>query len=277
MVPVTDGFLETMAIALQDGRSFARSDMAGERATVVVVNDAFANRYVGRGGRAVGRTIDTCCFRRDSPMQYEIVGVVADTRHDLRKPADTTINVPIPLRSSGTIHVRVAGDVQASTAMLRREVNAATPLLRATSITPQSTVVAQTLLRERLLALLSGFFGVIGLGLAAIGWYGVLSYSVVQRTREIGIRLALGAPPLGVVRTIVADAGITTLAGITAGLAGGLYLSRFVTALLFEITLLDASSLAVPLGTLLLAAALAAVVPAWRVARVDPVVALRHE
>ncbi len=278
MLPVTDGFIETMGVPLRDGRSLARSDMDGERATVVVVNEAFANRYAGRGERAVGRTFDTCFFNNcDGFVRYEIVGVVADTRHDLRKPAEATIYIPIPLRSSGTVHVRVAGDVQALASILREEVNAATPLLRATTITPQSTFVAQTLLRERLLALLAGFFALVGLVLAAVGLYGVLSYSVVQRTREIGIRLALGARQIGVVRTVVADAGITTLAGIAAGLGGGLYLSRFVTALLFEITPLDVWSLALPIGTLLLAAALASVVPAWRATRVDPVVALRHE
>ncbi len=110
-------------------------------------------------------------------------------------------------------------------------------------------------MRERLLALLSGFFALVGLVLAAVGLYGVLSYSVVQRTREIGIRVALGARQLRVIRTVLADVGAATLVGIACGLAGALYLSRFVQALLFEVTPLDFWSLALPLGTLLAAGA----------------------
>ena len=146
-----------------------------------------------------------------------------------------------------------------------------------TTVTSQAAAVDQTLLRERLLALLSGFFALVGLVLAAVGLYGVLSYSVVQRTREIGIRVALGARQLGVVRTVVAEAGAPRSSGPAVGLAGGLYLSRFVEALLFEVTPLDFWSLALPLGTLLLTALLAAALPALRAARVDPVVALRYE
>ena len=104
-----------------------------------------------------------------------------------------------------------------------------------------------------------------------------MSYAVVQRTREIGIRVALGARALGAVRSVLADTAGTTLIGAACGLAGGLYASRFVETMLFEVAPLDASSLALPLGTLLLAACVAAVVPTWRAARVDPVIALRNE
>jgi ABC-type antimicrobial peptide transport system permease subunit len=144
-------------------------------------------------------------------------------------------------------------------------------------MTSQAEAVGQTLIRERLLALLSGFFAVIGLVLAAVGLYGVLSYSVVQRTREIGIRVALGARRTRVVWTIVMDAGGAVAAGVVFGLAAGLYLSRFVQSLLFDVTPLDFWSLAVPLATLLLAALLAATLPAYRASRVDPAFALRYE
>jgi putative ABC transport system permease protein len=146
-----------------------------------------------------------------------------------------------------------------------------------TSVRLQSADVYQTLLRERLLALLSGFFAVVGLVLAAVGLYGVLSYSVVQRTREIGIRVALGARQIGVVSTVLADAGGAVIVGAVCGLAAGLYLSRFVEALLFEVAPLDFWSLALPVGALLLAASLASALPAIRAARVDPVIALRYE
>jgi len=252
--------------------------MAPTAAPVVVVNEAFASRYFGTRP-ALGARLDARFGPDSSPAAHEVIGVVGNVRHDLRKPAEPAIY--IPLRNSGTIVLRVAGDATAAASLigprLREEVRAVNPLFRATSVMPQSTLVGQTLLRERLLALLSGFFAVVGLVLAAIGLYGVLSYSVVQRTREIGIRMALGAQRKGLIRMIVADVGAATIAGAIAGLAGGLYLSRFVESLLFEVTPLDFWTLAMPLLLLVVAAALAAVMPALRASRVDPVTALRAE
>ncbi|MPY87816.1 MAG: FtsX-like permease family protein [Luteitalea sp.] len=272
MAPVTPGFFETMRIPVLDGRTFTRRDIEAKNSTAVVVNQTFARRYFGRE-RAVGRLFEGRFD--DNVVQNEIVGVVADTKHDLREPAAPTLY--IPLRATGTFHVRTADDSATLMSRLREEVHAADPAFRVTAVTPQSAVIDQTLLRERLLALLSGFFAVVGLVLAAVGLYGVLSYSVVQRTKEIGIRLALGAQQLAVVRSVVTDAGITMLVGAAGGLAGGLYLARFVRALLYEVQPFDLWSLALPVGSLLCAGALAAVLPARRAARVDPVVALRYE
>jgi putative ABC transport system permease protein len=277
MAPVTPGFFETMNIPILAGRTFVRRDMETDLSKVIVVNDAFARRYFG-GAPAIGRVFEgRFGLDNDTADRSEVVGVVADTRYDLRQPAAPTIYILLPLRANGTIHVRVAGDPAALAPRLREEIRAGSPLFRVTSVTSQSAAVSQTLLRERLLALLSGFFAVVGLVLAAVGLYGVLSYSVVQRTREIGIRVALGARQPGVIWTLLADAGVTVVAGAACGLAGGLYLSRFVQTLLFEVTPLDFWSLALPLGTLLLTALLAATLPALRAARVDPAIALRYE
>jgi ABC-type antimicrobial peptide transport system permease subunit len=179
----------------------------------------------------------------------------------------------------GTLHVRVAGDANAiaMAGRLREEVQAATPLVRVTAVTSQNAMVNRTLIRERLLALLSGFFALVGLVLTAVGLYGMLSYAVVQRTREIGIRVALGARAAGAIRAVLTDTAATMLIGAACGLAGGVYASRFVEMLLFDVAPLDAWSLALPLATLLLAAFVAAATPAWRAARVDPVIALRNE
>jgi len=133
------------------------------------------------------------------------------------------------------------------------------------------------MIRERLLAVLSGFFAVVGLVLAAVGLYGVLSYTVVRRTREIGIRVALGARRSSVVGMVLADAARTILLGAAAGIAAGLYLSRFLETLLFEVTPLGFWSLALPLSALLIAGLLASALPALRASRVEPAVALRHE
>ena len=167
---------------------------------------------------------------------------MADVRYDLRKPPAPTIYILLPLDSFRTLHVRVAGDATTIAARIREEVRAATPLLRVTSVTSQAAMVNRTLVRERLLALLAGFFALVGLVLTAVGLYGTLSYAVVQRTREIGIRVALGARAVGAVRSVLADTAGTTLIGAACGLAGGLYASRFVETMLFEVAARDAGA-----------------------------------
>jgi predicted permease len=274
MAPVTPGYFETMQIPLLAGRTFVRGDLDTEDPTVVIVNESFAKRYFGREP-AVGLLFDARFGTTRAPN--EVVGVVADVRYDLRKPPAPVIYMLLPLDSFQTLHVRVAGDATTIAARLREEVRAATPLLRVTSVTSQAAMVNRTVVRERLLALLAGFFALVGLVLTAVGLYGTLSHAVVQRTREIGIRVALGARAVGAVRSVLTDSARTTLIGAACGLAGGLYASRFVETMLFEVAPLDVWSLALPLGTLLLTALVAAAVPAWRAARVDPVIALRNE
>jgi predicted permease len=275
MAPVMPGFFETMGIQLVSGRTFTEQESSSAVAPIVVVNESFAKRYFGELqaiGRAVNSNVDDTGVR-----PYEVVGVVADTRHNLRDAPAPTLYFPMWLRANGTIHVRTAGDPQLLAARLREEVRAADPLFRVTNVTTQRAVVDRTLLRERLMALLAGFFAVVGLVLAAVGLYGVLSYIVVQRTREIGVRVALGGSRLGVVRAVLTDVSVTTIAGAALGLAGGIYLARFMETLLFDVRPLDAASLAVPVAVLLIAAIAAAALPALRATRVDPVVALREE
>jgi hypothetical protein len=276
MAPVTPGFFETMRIRLLAGRTFVPGDMGVDNAPAIVVNETFARRYFV-GAPAVGRFVEGRLGGNRSADRYEVLGVVADTKYDLRRTPAPIIYVLLRPATIGTLHVRVRGDGVMLAARLREEIRAANPLFRVTSVTSQSAVVAQTLIRERLLALLAGFFAVVGLVLAAVGLYGVLSYSVMQRTREIGIRVALGARRRGVVRAVLSETCATAVTGAGAGLAGGLYLSRFVESLLFEVTPLNAWSLALPLATLLLTSVVAAALPALRATRVDPVVALRHE
>jgi putative ABC transport system permease protein len=276
MAPVTPGFFETMRIRLLAGRTFVPGDMGVDNAPAIVVNETFARRYFV-GAPAVGRFVEGRLGGNRSADRYEVLGVVADTKYDLRRTPAPIIYVLLRPATIGTLHVRVRGDGVMLAARLREEIRAANPLFRVTSVTSQSAVVAQTLIRERLLALLAGFFAVVGLVLAAVGLYGVLSYSVMQRTREIGIRVALGARRRGVVRAVLSETCATAVTGAGAGLAGGLYLSRFVESLLFEVTPLNAWSLALPLATLLLTSVVAAALPALRATRVDPVVALRYE
>lgn len=275
VAPVTAGFFETMRIPVLQGRGFVPADdTAGSAA--VVVNESFARKYFG-GAPAVGGTLQTRFGDGNSPAQHQVIGVVADAKYDVREPPAPTVYIPLTMRGNGTVHVRVAGDAAAIVPRLREEVRATIPPLRVTAITPQAAVVAQTLLRERLLAVLAGFFAIVGLILVAVGLYGVLSYAVVQRSREIGIRVALGARHAAVVRSIAGGVGATVLAGAGIGLAAALYASRFVEAFLFEVSPRDFGSLALPLVLFFAAAAAAAVIPARRIAHVDPAISLRAE
>jgi putative ABC transport system permease protein len=270
---VSPGFFETMGMRVLDGRTFTAQDGEPERPTAAIVNEAFVRRYFPRE-RAIGRVFGRP--ERKGDVRQEIVGVVNNAKYgNLRQPAPPTVYVP--LQNLGTLHVRTAGDPLSLVPTLRREIPADQPLLRVTTVMLQSTLIDNTLLGERLLALLSGFFGIVGLLLAAVGLYGVLSYAVVQRTREIGVRVALGARPAMVVRIVLGHIVWVIAIGMVAGLAGGLFLSRFVKTMLYEVEPLDVWSIALPVGGLLLAAIAAAMRPARRAARMDPVVALRYE
>jgi putative ABC transport system permease protein len=130
---------------------------------------------------------------------------------------------------------------------------------------------------ERLIAQLLSAFALLSLGLAAVGLYGVLGYSVARRTSEIGVRLALGATPAGVLRAVLRQAAMMVLVGSAIGVPGALLLSRFLTGLLYGVTPADPPVLGFAVSCLFLVAIAAAAVPAWRAARVDPLVALRHE
>jgi predicted permease len=278
---VSPGFLRTMGIRLLAGRDLLQSDIdqytdPSHGPVAVIVNDAFARRYFP-GQRPLGRTFDRIVGRGPAERQH-IVGVMADAKYrDVRERDRPTVYLPARGLNGKTLQVRSSADPGLLAGQIRRELLQIDPAIKVTDVMQQATLVDNTLLKERLLALLSGFFGVVSLVLAVIGLYGVLTYSVVQRRREIGIRMALGARQRTVVRSAVADILSLTVVGAIIGLAGGLGLARFVRALLFEVNPLDLTSIAIPVGVLLSAAVVAAIPPARRAARVDPIEALRDE
>jgi hypothetical protein len=282
---VSPGFIETMRIPLLAGRDLTRADFNDQRPSAVV-NETFARLFLP-GGLALGRQFVRKQRLRegdaDREIPYEVVGLVADAKYnDLREQAPPTVYLPFVLRGDptdgwGTLAIRSTLPRPALVEAVRAAAARVTPAMKVAVVTDEATLVTNTMLRERMLALLSGFFALVSLSLAAVGLYGVLSYSVFQQTREIGIRMALGAAHRVVVRAVVWSVWTYVLAGMAVGLAAGLWLSRSLTALLYDVRPGDASSIAAPLTVLLLVAVLASLLPARRAARVDPIVALRDE
>ena len=285
VVPMSPGWFQAMGMRLLAGRDLTRRDVE-TGAAAVVVNEAFARQFFP-GEDPIGKRFFRPESRRPNRDYADvdrggypqtIVGLVRNSHYsDVRELPPPTYYIPLVQVWSAPLAVRTAGDPQAAIAGVREAVRRYGRQLRTTEVQLESTLVSDNLVRERLLAVLSGFFALAAVVLAGVGLYGVLSYAVVRRTREIGIRVALGARRASVVRLVVAEVGLVMAAGLAAGFAGGKLLAGFVEKLLFEVKAMDALSIGLPLGLLLAGAALAAVRPALRATRVDPAVALREE
>jgi predicted permease len=278
---VSPDFFKTMGARIVDGREFAAHENDATRPRPVVVNAAFARKYFPRE-RAVGHRMTTRVgpfFGPDSVrnelIPIDIVGVVDDLRDgSVRGNVEPYMFAPIG-DADGALQVRSTLDPRTLADRVRAELPRVHSALRLVDVTRQTTLVGRALLRERLLAVLSGFFAALGLALAAVGLYGVSSYAVVRRTREIGIRLTLGARPAAVVRSVLGRLALAVAAGIVAGLAGGVYFASFVRTLLFETDPISLSAFGMPVLFLLGVALAAAWPPARRATRVDPAEALR--
>jgi predicted permease len=269
VLSVSPGFFDAMGIRLLNGRDFAERDLK-PKASAVVVNEAFARRFFA-GQSVLGKQFD-----RDGEL-LEIVGLVHDAKYDgIRGSLPPTFYIPLRGKGSATLTVRTA-DAERIAPLLRQEILQTDRSVTVSRVILQTTLIDNLLVRDRLLALLAGFFGVVALVLAAIGLYGVLSYSVVQRTREIGIRMALGARAFQVIRLLIAEVALVVALGVVAGLAGGFGLGSYVTSLLYEVKPGNSSTLVLPLLGLMFGCLIAALPPAWRAMRLNPVVALRQE
>ena len=273
---ISPGFFATMQIPLVSGRDFTDRDGKPEVPTAAIVNQAFARQFFP-GTKVLGKRFKRMIDDDGHFGALQIVGVVGDAKYNnLREPDAPAIYQPLQ-GMGAAVEVRTANNPFAIAERLRREIQRTDSRLRVTGFTLQSKRTGETIIRERMLALLAGFFAVIALVLVVVGLYGVLSYSVVRRTREIGIRVALGAPMLSIVRTLTAEVAATLAIGVMAGLLGGFAIARLLTSLLFEVTPADFTSIVYPLAALLLASGLAALAPALRAARTDPALALRYE
>ena len=275
-LPVSPGWLDTMKIPLIDGRDFLPSDTYPGAA---IVNEAFAKEYF-QGGDPVGKFFE----RTQGSRPFEIVGLVRDARYrNMREPITPTAYVPIRLAGSehlqgSTFLVRTSrANPLAAAPMLRHEVHRARAEFRVSNIRTQLEINESSTVRERLLAMLALFFAMVALLLAGIGLYGVLDYSVLQRRREIGIRMALGASAGDVARRVTVDVFSMVLVGAVAGLALGVTSVRYIESLLYGVKAADVAMLLLPSMTILTAALLAAVPAVIRAVKIDPVTMLRAE
>ena len=272
---VSPGYFETLGIPVLRGRAFTEHDRAGAP-QVVLINESLRRKFF-TGRDPLGQVIK---FSPHSKDQYQIVGVVADTR-DISLGAKPRPQIYFPLLqdSYNEVHmmVRSSLDAAAVTTVLQQcvwSVDKDEPLRKVRSM---SQVIAGSVAEPRFRTWLLGAFAIAGLALTLIGIYGVISYSVAQRTNEMGIRIALGAQPFHVLGLVLRQGVRLTLAGAAAGLMGSLLLTRLLESQLYDIKPNDPATLLGAALAMLLVAIAASYIPARRATRVDPMVALRYE
>jgi putative ABC transport system permease protein len=273
------GFLRTMSITLLAGRDFDEHDTK-DAPRVAIVNRSLARR-LGFGASAVGRRFRRQATPTEPEQVFEVVGLVNDTKYrSLREEFVPIAFLPFAQGPLPDFYAQVALRTSAPAAALSTRLRAAlegtSPTVRV-DVRPLMTTVREGLLRERLMALLSGFFGVLGAVTAAVGLYGVTSYAIAQRTHEIGIRIALGADRRSVVTLVLGEVATLLVVGLAVGAALALAAGRAAESMLFGLRAHDAASFVLG-GVLLTAVAGAAgYVPTRRASRLDPMAALREE
>ncbi len=276
---VTPGWFATYGTAMIAGRDFTDRDKAGSP-PVVIVNEAFLDKYM-RGASPLGRTVTPTSRPKEPGVPMTIVGVVRNAVYrTVREPAPPIMYRPLAQAGDFPpfLSVSVTAKSGSPSLLTRSIVEAIGQVDRDLSLTfrPLAEQVNGALAQERVVALLSGFFGLLALLLAAIGLYGVTSYAVSRRRTEIGIRMALGADPNGVVRLVLRRVTLLVLTGIAIGAGISLWAARFVTTLLYGLEPRDPVTLIGAAAVLAIIGALAGWLPARRAARIDPAEVLRQ-
>jgi predicted permease len=287
---VSPGWVDTMNIPLLDGRDFRAKDIspvAGVGTGAAIVNIAFARKYLS-GANPIGRWFEARSTGYWPDMRFQVVGLVRDaTYRFLREPVLPVVYIPFHrTNDDGTLQARVEGtfvvrttdpDPLALAPILSQEITRVLPGSRIRGIRTQNEIIESQTVRERLLAMLALFFAVVVLALAGIGLYGVLDYSVFQRQREIGIRMALGAQAGDLVRRVTQDVFSMVLLGATAGVGFSMASVRYIETLLYGVKPADAAVLGLPLIAIPVAAVIAALPALTRAVRTDPIHVLRAE
>ena len=276
---ISPSFFQTMGARFVVGRDFSPDDSLSSR-RVAIVNESFARDLLG-GRNPIGATFQMPASPGARPPTYEIVGLVKDTKYvTLREPFEPIAFFAASQERRPLEYVNfVVQTTSASLAVTR----AVTEAVRRTEpdavvlVQPFQAQIADSLVRERLTAMLSGFFGVVAALLALLGLYGVVAYGVTQRTREIGIRTALGAQRSEVLALVLRQSTVLTGIGVALGLAVAAVATRYLEGMLFGLSPLDPPTFIAVSLAFAMVAALAAYVPARRAANIDPLLALRCE
>ncbi len=274
---ITGDYFRALQIPLLSGRTFELRDNA-DAPKVVIINETIAKRHFGSAREAIGKRLS---IWRDEKFIREIVGVVGDTKTgSLTGDGGMQIYVPHAQDSHWNfmgLVIRTAGDPAPFAATLRREVQALDKDQPIYNVRTMDDVVANSLGTRRVSMQLFTVFACAALLLAALGMYGVMAYSVAQRTQEIGIRMALGAQRGDVLRLVVRQGMTLALIGVAAGLAGAFVLTRVIANLLFGVGATDTITFAIVSIVISVVALVACYLPGRRAARLDPMVALRSE
>ena len=275
---VTAGYFETMGMRVLKGRTFTNRDRATSL-RVAILNETAARTYFGTAN-PIGRKVDFPGQQVED--EYEVVGVVSDMRYVHLRTADARM-VYVPIEQSidpittAMVAVRGPGDIAGLTPAIRSVANETIPGAFMTRVATIEQRVMASLVPERLLSMLATFFGGLALALACLGLYGVMAYGVVRRTREIAIRMAIGAEQRSVVWLVVRETLALVVLGSVLGTVTAWLSTRYIRSQLFGVAPGDPLSLSSAVLLLLLVATAAGYVPARRATRVDPVSALRYE
>jgi predicted permease len=275
---VSPGYFKTMKIPFWSGRDFTESDNS-IASRVVIVNEALVDRFWA-GQNPLGKRLTFRGFAGKPDHTMEVIGVVKNSRYrNLTEPIAPTMYLPLAqnYRSAVTLHLRTAADqpsAVAAAAEVVRSIDAGLPVYNIKTLDEQR---AGSLYDRRMAATLLGLFGLVALLLACIGIYGVMSYSVNQRSREIGIRMALGAHRRSVTAMVLKQGVVTLLTGMTAGIISALGLTRVMTSMLFGLAPSDPVTFGAVSVLLAAVALLACYLPARRAASADPMGVLRCE
>ena len=272
MLAVGPGFFSTMRIPFFSGRGFLQSDL-GSKQAVAIINQAFATKFFpGKNPLGLHITPDD-----DKNLAREIIGIVGDTKYaGLRDEIKPTAYVPIAGQGA-YFEIRTNADPQILIPAVRRVLRKMDSNIPIRSIATQSEMTDRLIFNERMVALLSTLFASLALILVCIGLYGLLSYEVSRRTREIGIRTALGAHRSDVIRLVVGQGIALTLVGIGVGIAAAIGVTRYLQSMLYGVRPADPVTLIASGFLLILVGLFACYIPARRAAKVDPMVALRYE
>jgi len=273
--PADPGYFTTLQIPLLKGRFFTGGDRAG-RPKTVIINRLLAQQYF-LGEDPLGKHLHVAA-RGDA--DYEIVGVVADTLYQVGQPGKATMYFPVlngEIYEGLTLVVRTGSDPMVFSVPIQKQIAQLDPELPVSDVLTIQQIIERSLGNASLSASLVLGFAVLSLILASVGLYGVLSYLATQRTGEMGVRMALGAQREEILRLMLGDGLRPALYGLTIGLVASIWTVRVIQSMLYGTQPLDPAIFASVAASILVVAALACLVPAWKASRIDPMQALRME